>query len=312
MPIMVMGGMGFIGRRVIPRLVARGEEVVCVDINPIPGIFDKLGSQVRVMRGDVTQFEDVMRLVVETKPTRLLNLSYMLGSDYPPHQAVKVNILGMDNCFEVARLCDVQRVVYASSVAVSGQQKNYGERLVNEDDDKHGNNQYALHKIFNEWQAQDFYDKYGLSITGVRPANVTGPDKILGSVDHVQCITQPARGKSVSFAYRDFMRLPIHVEDIAEIFVRVLLADAPRYLVYNSGGTLISLGDLADIVREFLPEAHIIFEHDTGGKEISGNYLVDNSRLRTEFEIEFPPLRQRVLEIINDIRRQEGLPLVRA
>jgi hypothetical protein len=37
-------------------------------------------------------------------------------------------------------------------------------------------------------------------------------------------------------------------------------------------GTIISL---ADIVRGFLPEARIPFEHDTGGKERSGNYLVD-------------------------------------
>ena len=41
-----------------------------------------------------------------------------------------------------------------------------------------------------------------------------------------------------------------------------------------------------------------------------GNYLVDNSRLRQEFEVEYPPFRTRVLDIINDIRRQEGLPLV--
>jgi len=195
-------------------------------------------------------------------------------------------------------------------VAVSGQQKHYGERLVNEDDPKHGDNQYAMHKIFNEWQAQDYITKYGMSITGVRPANVTGPDKVRGSVDHVQCITQPARGEPVSFPYRDFMRLPIHVEDIAEVFVRVLLADAPRYNIYNSGGSIISLSELADMVRSFIPDARITFEHETGGKERSGNYLVDNSRLRQEFEVEYPPFRQRVLEIINDIRRDEGLPLI--
>jgi len=217
----------------------------------------------------------------------------------------------MDNCFEAARLCGVQRVVYASSVAVSGLQKHYGERLVNEDDPKHGDNQYTMHKIFNEWQAQDYIAKYGMSITGVRPANVTGPDKVRGSVDHVQCITQPARGQTVTFPYKDFMRLPIHVEDIAEVFVRVLLADAPRYPIYNSGGTVISLGELADMVRSFIPDARITFEHETGGKERSGNYLVDNSRLRQEFEVEYPPFRQRVLEIINDIRRDEGLPLIR-
>jgi len=37
---------------------------------------------------------------------------------------------------------------------------------------------------------------------------------------------------------------------------------------------------------------------------------VDNSRLCQEFDVEYPPLRTRVLEIINDVRRQEGLPLI--
>lgn len=311
MPIVVIGGTGFIGPRVIRRLAARGEEIVCMDINPGGASFADLGTQVRVLRGDVTQFEDVMRVMAETKPSRVINLSYNLGSVLPPHQAIRLNILGMNNCFEAARLCEVQRVVYASSIAVSGLQKHFGERLVNEDDPQYGEGQYAMHKRFNEWQAQDYIAQYGMSITGVRPANVTGPDKVRGSVDHVQCITQPARGQAVSFAYRDFMRLPIHVDDIAEVFVRVLLADAPRYPIYNSGGTAISLGELAEMVRDFLPEARISFEHETGGKERSGNYLVDNSRLRQEFEIDYPPFRQRVLEIINDVRRAEGLPLIR-
>jgi len=310
MPIVVIGGTGFIGTRVIRRLVARGEEVVCMDINPGAASFADLGPQVKVVRGDVTQFDDVMRTLVESKPTRIINLSYFLGSEHAPHVAMRLNVLGMDNCFEAARLCGVQRVVYASSVAVSGLQQHYGERLVNEEDPKYGDNQYAMHKMFNEWQAQDYRAKYGLSITGVRPANVTGPDKVRGSVDHVQCITQPARGHPIALPYRDYMRLPIHVDDIAEVFVRVLLADAPRYPIYNSGGTPISLGELADMVREFLPDVRITFEHQTGGKERSGNYLVDNSRLLQEFEVEYPPFRQRVLQIINEVREQEGLPRI--
>ena len=64
------------------------------------------------------------------------------------------------------------------------------------------------------------------------------------------------------------------------------------------------------MVRELLPDARITFEHQTGGKERSGNYLVDNSRLLQEFEVEYPPFRQRVLQIINEVREQEGLPRI--
>lgn len=170
--------------------------------------------------------------------------------------------------------------------------------------------QYAVHKMFNEWQAQDYNEKYGMTITGIRPANVTGPDKVRGSVDHVNCITQPARGRPVSFPYKDAMRCPVHVDDIAEVFTRVLLNDKPRHSIYNTGGTAISLGELADIVCTYLPDAKISFEHETGGREQSGNYLIDNSRLVEEFGVQYRPFRQRVLQIINEIRAQENYPAI--
>src|SRR6201984_3375956 len=306
MSIFIIGGTGFIGRRLIPLLAQRGEEIVCMDINPQTANYADFGRQVRVVRGDVTQFDDVVAQMAAAKPSRVVNLAYLLGSAHPPRFAFKLNILGMDNCFEAARTLGVNRVVFASSLAVSGEQSHYGERQVTEDDFRHGHVEYAMHKIFNEWQAQDYREKYGMEITAIRPANVTGNDKIVGSVDHVKCITFPARGEAISFPYKDAMRCPIHVDDIAEVFARVVLTDKPRHAVYNSGGTPISLGELADLVREFLPDAQITFEHETGGRASSGNYLIDNSRLIQEFGLQYLPYRRRILQIINEVRSAAG------
>ena len=312
MSVLVIGGTGFIGPRLIRRLVARGEDVVCMDLNPFAASLTDVALRAPVIRGDVTRFEDVMRAVIEAKPERLINLAYGLGAgEGNPHQVMRLDVLGMDNCFEAARLGGVRRVVYASSIAVSGQQSHFGDRPVNENDPTYGTSQYAVHKIFNEFQAKKFIKNYGMSITGVRPANVTGPDKVRGSTDHVQIMTEAARGKPVRLPKKGLMRLLVHVEDMAEVFTRVLLADAPRHDLYNSGGIPASLGELADIVRGFLPDAQITFDQE-GGREESGNYLVDNSRLAEEFGIEYPGLHTRVLEVINDVRRQEGLPLVTA
>jgi nucleoside-diphosphate-sugar epimerase len=308
MTTFIAGGTGFIGRRLVPLLVQRGEEVVCMDINPQTADYSAYGKQVRVVRGDISQFDDIAARMAEAKPDRVVNLAYYISSDVPPRVAFKLNILGMDNCFEAARLAGCNRVVYASSVAVSGEQKHYGERIVTEEDFRHGHVQYAMHKIFNEWQAQDYREKHGMEITTIRPANVTGPDKIFGSVDHVFCITTPARGKPVSFPYKDTMRAPVHVDEIAEIFARVVMKDKPEHAVYNTGGQTISLGGVADIVREFLPDAQITFDKETGGKERSGNYLIDNTRLVSEFGIQFRPYHERVLQIINEVRNEEGLP----
>ncbi len=229
MSILVIGGAGFIGRRLIPLLVEENQSVTCMDIDmaSATAAFGKYGDKVKLVRGDVTAFDDVIGAMIESKAERVANLSYFIG-ELAPHVAFKLDIQGMDNCFEAARRTGVRHTVFASSVAVSGQQANFGERLVNEDDPRHGDTQYAVNKTINEWQAHDYRRKYGMTITCIRPANVTGPDKKFGSIDHVNCMCQPARGSSVTFPHRDTMRCVIHVEDMAEVFRRVLLTDKPE------------------------------------------------------------------------------------
>jgi nucleoside-diphosphate-sugar epimerase len=317
MKVLVLGGAGFIGPRVMRLLVDRGHEVACMDLNPNAPRLEPLKGRIESFRGDITLMDDVIEAVVATKPDRILNLAYLLGfrpdgvtDAQDPHYAVRINILGMDNAFEAARIAGVKRVIYASSLAVYGRQGFYGERPLTEDDVRMGTGVYAASKIYNEHQAEWYNKAFDMRITGIRPANVTGPDKVRGSMDHVLCITEPARGKPVTFPFADAMRLPIHVDDISEMFARVVIADATEHAVYNSGGESISLAGIAALVRRYLPDAQITFNHETGGKESSGNYLMDNTRLRTEFEVDLAPYPQRVLEIINAIRAEEGLPLV--
>ena len=311
MRIAVLGGSGFIGPRVMRRFVEHGHEVHCMDIAPDAPALDPLRDRVTITRGDVTLMDDVVEALTLAKPDRVLNLAYALGAgDRDPHPQVRLNILGMDNCFEAARLLGVRRVVYASSLAVYGPQRLHGERAVREDDQRLGTGIYAVSKIFNEHQAEWYNRAFGMAITGVRPANITGPDKLRGSMNHVQCQVLPARGEPARFPHADTMTLPLHVEDIAEVFLRVTLAAETHHAIYNSGGHSTSLGELAAIVREFLPDAAIAFDADEGGREQSGLYLMDNSRLVEEFEVEYAPFRQRVLETLNAVRRAEGLPEV--
>jgi nucleoside-diphosphate-sugar epimerase len=303
MKIGVIGGCGFIGRRAVRLLASEGHEVVCMDVHPVP-VFDDLGLQVRLVRADVAQFEDVVSALASHRPHTVINLSYLIG-DYLPRAAMKVNVLGMDNCFEAARLCDVGHVVYGSSIAVYGSQHPYGMRPIEETDPVHPSTQYAVHKVFNDWQATEYREKHGMCITGVRAANVGGVDKVLGSVDHVQCVTWPAAGRQVRLAYRDRMRCLIYVDDIAEVFVRIALKARPDFTTYNSGGESLSFGDLADMVTKVIPEADIAFEHETGGltEPTAGPYLFSTQRLEREFGIRHPPYAQRVVEMIDIARR---------
>jgi hypothetical protein len=44
-------------------------------------------AKVRVLRGDVSQFDDVMAATTAMKPDRVINLAYYISSDLPPRVA---------------------------------------------------------------------------------------------------------------------------------------------------------------------------------------------------------------------------------
>jgi nucleoside-diphosphate-sugar epimerase len=308
--ILVFGGTGFIGNRVLRKLLERHHEVAAFDINPsLPAYDADLVGRVQVFRGDITLMDDVIETMLAVQPDHVLNLAYLMGGG-DPHTGVRLNVLGMDNCFEAARLCGIKRVVYASSLTVYGEQRHFGERPVTEEDFRHGSGLYAASKIYNEHQAEWYSNAYDMQITGLRPAHVTGWDKVRGSVDHVKCITEPARGLPVEFPYRDAMRLPVHVEDVAEMFARLVEDTSSKYTVYNSGGYGHSLGDLANLVKRFLPDAQITFAKEEGGRDASNIWLMDNSRWVEEYDYPLPIFEERVLEIINEVRTSANLPLL--
>lgn len=302
MRVLVIGGAGFIGRRVVASLAAKGHQAISADLMPA----DFCDPAILSLRLDLADFEQVVTCMTTHRPDAVINLSYM--RDTTPRVAMRVNVLGMDNCFEAARLAGVGHVVYSSSIAVNGRQAPYGERAVLETDPPFPITQYAHHKVFNEFQAREYREKHGMRITGLRAAHIAGADKLIGSVDHIMCIVKAAQGQPVTLTHRDQMRCLVYVDDIAEVFVRLALASETRHGLYASGGETMSLGQLADMVRHWLPDAEIAFRHDTGGAALSTAYRHDNTRLTDEFGISYPPYLQRVGEMIAEIRHKAGLP----
>ena len=136
MSVLVIGATGFIGPRLIRRLVARGESVVGMDLNPAAAPFARRADRRagRPRRRHPVRGRDAHHARREAGPASSISPTGSACGEGNPHQAMRLDILGMDNCFEAARLAGVKRVVYASSIAVSGQQSHFGDRLATEDD----------------------------------------------------------------------------------------------------------------------------------------------------------------------------------
>ena len=311
MSVMVTGGTGFIGNRIIRKLVARGEEVVCFDLAPPRANLTPYLDRVKVYRGDVTQLPHLLEAVSAYGVRRIIHMAALLPPDTEerPHFAMQVNIGGTNNVFEAARWGGVARVVYASSIAVYGVQDTFGARPITEDDVNDPINVYGMTKSVNDFSARRYSELYGLDLRGIRICTVFGHGRVTGMTGMIGglMVSRPAVGQPVAMPFHEDEPSPmIHAEDAAEIFVRAALADTLNHRVYISGGSLATIKDMADAVRSFIPGAEIV----TGDRSVPHVYLVDNSRMLADIGYEIAPLRQRIRDHINDARAEAGLELL--
>ena len=308
MSVMVTGGAGFIGNRIVRKLVERNEDVVCFDMAPPRGNLEPYLDRIQVYRGDITQLPHLLEAINLHQVDKVIHMAALLPPDTEerPHFGMQVNIHGTNNVFEAARWTGVQRVVYASSIAVYGAQDTFGDRAVNEDDVSNPANVYGMTKAANDFAAGKYIDRYGLDLRGIRICTVFGHGRVTGMTGMIGglMVSLPAVGKPVTMPFHQDEPSPmIHAEDAAEIFVRAALSEGLNHRTYISGGHLATIKDMADTVRSFIPDAQIT----TGDQAVPHVYLVDNSRMLADIGYELAPLRVRVLEHINDARREAGM-----
>lgn len=312
MAILIIGGTGFIGARLGERLVNQGEEVVCFDLYPNYEAVKHLGGHAQVVTGDVTRIDDVLGVIKSCKVTKIVNLAALLAAESEAYllKALRLNLTGMVNVFEAARLTDIHRVVYASSIAAYGLQDSFGNKPLTEDDVCQPTLAYGAHKLWTDFMAKKYIDQHGMSIAGLRIAIVSGPGRKTGiSAWSSTYVDNPAVGKPAEIGYRSNQKVAItYVDETAETFLRLCLANNLNYHVYNSFGYSVTLNKLAETVKGFLPDAQIRFKEDAADMPLV--YEWSSERLEKELDWTAPPLQDMVRRHINAVRQKAGLPSV--
>ncbi len=92
---------------------------------------------------------------------------------------------------------------------------------------------------------------------------------------------------------------------MAEIFKRIVTKEKLSHQVFHTGGHSCTLDEMADVVRDLVPGADIVF--DEQASEIPFVYLIDNSRLRNELNFTPRGIKEGIREVINLVRGNAGL-----
>ena len=323
MKFLVTGGTGFIGWRVVRNILARGIPAVIAECQVDARICDRLEREspglVSFAPCDVSEFSDVAR-IFRSHPdiTHAIHLAYLMSAEVEnnPHLGARVNILGMINLFEAAVNQRLQRLVFTSSETVYGaSQRVYGDRPVTEFDFCAPADHfftYGVMKILNEFMAQKYVQRHGISLACARPPVVFGHGRKRGSVLWAeQFVSYPAIGKPVSLPFSAESRdCWVYVEDCAEQLVRLALKPQLAHFAYNSTGCSISARDFAALVRHWLPDADLVFDESRPGTPLVDD--LDGTRMIEETGFTPRPLREGILAQIHEAREEAGLPPIQA
>ncbi|WP_265562399.1 SDR family oxidoreductase [Sphingomicrobium arenosum] len=273
---LVTGAAGFIGSNIVEALLGAGQEVVGLD-NLSTGaehnldaalapLADEERARFTFIRGDV---RDAATCAKAAKGATYVLHQAALGSVprsiHDPLTTHDVNATGFLNILQAARQAGVERVVYASSSAVYGDEPTLPKL---EECTGSPLSPYAATKAMNELTAQSFANAYGQQSVGLRYFNIFGPRQDPeGAYAAVipKWVAAMLAGEAIHIygdgeTSRDFC----HVSDVVQANIRAAVTPMDlTHDIYNvAAGQPTTLNDLVAVLRDSLGARGIRYDQD--------------------------------------------------
>jgi nucleoside-diphosphate-sugar epimerase len=176
MRCLVTGGAGFIGSNLVEDLVDKNHEVIVLDDlstgneQNLSRIRDKINFYEDTIE-NFSLVKDISQNVDYIFHHAAISSSLLIQTKEQKERALSVNVKGLMNVLEAARLNAVKRVIYASSSVVYGQTQGKLKENMN----PNPLNFYAALHIANESIARVYSHEYGVETVGLRYMSVYGP-----------------------------------------------------------------------------------------------------------------------------------------
>jgi threonine 3-dehydrogenase len=268
---LITGGMGFIGTYLAHALLAKGEDVILFDVITSSPLIKDIKNKIKIVQGDLASWAEVLEVVKQYKIDGIYHTGALLSAsaEEKPITAYNVNAGGTFNVLEAARLFNVKRVVYTSTIASYG----LGLHTVNEDTIQMPISMYGVTKVFCERLGEYYYRKFGVDFRAVRLPSVIGPGRGGGgaSAYSTLMISEPALKKPYKVYVEEDVIMPLlYIKDAIEGLLRLYDADNAKLKrrVYCIAGFSPTAKEIYAAVKKALPNADIQFKPDRELTEI--------------------------------------------
>lgn len=293
MSCLVTGGSGCVGSYVIRDLLARGERVVNYDFNTRQDILRQIVtpeglSELISVNGDVTDMPHLARTIKDYKIDSILHLASLQipASNANPPLAERINVGGLINVLEAARLLDVVKVVWASSIAVFGSGDEYGNKPVANDAHHRPQSVYGACKSLGEYLLNYYFDTYNLDTVGLRYTAIYGVGREVGRTSFTtEMIKKTAQKLPYEVPFGDDRIDWQYVEDVSRVTLRALDVSHTKTRVFNTQGDVRGVAEGAALLKRLEPESELTLL--SGKLGLAWEYDVEPVKRELGFESEF-------------------------
>jgi nucleoside-diphosphate-sugar epimerase len=217
--ILVVGGSGFIGTRLVEELLKGDHQIQ---------IFDKVISS---KYPELTTIGDVRNLNALIDACKGIDIIYNLAAEHaddvsPKSLYTEVNVGGAKNVVEAAKANGIKHIIFTSSVAIYGLNRGTPDESMDAQPfNEYGRTKYEAEKVFLKWSSEN--DENILII--LRPSVVFGENN-RGNVYNL--IKQIASGKFLMIGRGENKKSMAYVGNIAA-FLASLTNRGPGTDIYN-------------------------------------------------------------------------------
>jgi GDP-4-dehydro-6-deoxy-D-mannose reductase len=314
MRLLITGADGFVGRWLAPAAAQRGWDVFagCLrqPTSP-PGRGVPASDRVTWLPLDVCDSQQIHRAIYETRPHAIVHLaaiSHVPAAEADPVAAYDVNTIG------IARLIDAlyrerDAGALATRLLVVGSAEQYGSHPLEsmpltEDSEQRPVSTYAATKSAQEFSALQAWRRWNLRVILARAFPSSGPGHdarfLLPSLIQ-RAHDLPITGGELVVGNRGTIRDYLHVSDVVEAYLDLLLRGEPGVAYNVCSGKGISVEEVAERVLAISGKAAAIVSDPALQRSADIPVLVgSNERLTTE--IGWRPTRA-FDDIIRDLQR---------
>ncbi len=286
MKIFLIGGGGYVGSALVPKLLEIGYEVTVYDLfiygkevlDPHPKLNIIVGDirDIKLLSESIKNHDSIIHLAcISNDPSFELN----------PELGKTINLDCFRPLVELAISNNISRFIYASSSSVYGikKEKNVDENLKLEPLTDYSKYKVECEKILSEYTSNKF------ETIIIRPATVCGYARRQRLDVVVNILTNLAYHKRKITIYGgDQLRPNIHIKDMVNVYLKMLVADK-KFVngeVFNAGYDNFTINEIANSVKEIVGDDVLLEKVETDDNR---SYHVSSKKMRDilNFEAKF-------------------------